>query len=101
MSDNVKADVILVGAGYMAIEYAKVLSGLNRKFITVGRGEESAAKFEQATGFYVKRGGLEKFISANDKFPEYAIVAVGTSELAATCKLLLNCGVKKIPRKSA
>ena len=96
MSDNVKAEVLLVGAGYMAVEYAKVLVGLNRKFVTVGRGEESAKKFEQATGFYAQRGGLEKFISENDKLPEYAIVAVGASELAATCELLLNCGVKKI-----
>ena len=51
MSDNLKIEVLLIGAVYMAVEYAKVLKGLNKKFITVGRGEESAKKFELATGF--------------------------------------------------
>lgn len=96
MSDNVKIDVLLVGAGYMAIEYGKVLKGLNRNFITVGRGEESAKKFEQATGFYAQRGGLEKFIAESDSLPDYAIIAVGVNELASTCAAALKCGVKKI-----
>lgn len=96
MSDNIKSDVLLVGAGYMAIEYAKVLKGLNRKFITVGRGEESARNFEKETGFPVQRGGLEKFVATNDNLPSRAIIAVGVKDLAENCATALKCGVKEI-----
>ena len=96
MSDNLKIEVLLIGAGYMAVEYAKVLKGLNKKFITVGRGEESAKKFELATGFQAQRGGLEKFIENNDSLPPSAIIAVGVNELFATCASALKCGIKNI-----
>ena len=97
MSNNVKNDVLLVGAGYMAVEYAKVLSSLNRNFIVVGRGEQSAQNFEQKiSGSRVHRGGLDKFLLMNDNLPSYAIVAVNLEQLTPTCTLLLKSGVKNI-----
>lgn len=96
MSDNMNAQVLLVGAGGMAVDYAKVLKGLNRTFIVVGRGEESARKFEEKTGVDVRRGGLEKFLASSDRLPSNAIVAVGVPQLASTCAALLKSGVKNI-----
>ena len=97
MPDNLKnVDVLLIGAGYMAVEYAKVLKDLNRKFIVVGRGEESAKKFEEKTGIQVHRGGLNDFISTHDTLPSYAIIAVNAPNLAEACLSLLQCGVKNI-----
>ena len=96
MSNNLNVDVLLVGAGYMSTEYAKTLRALKRNFLTVGRGEESAKNFEQVTGFYAYRGGLEKFIDNSDSLPKYAIVAVGVENLASTCASLLKSGVKNI-----
>ncbi len=96
MSDNLKAEVMLVGAGGMAIDYAKVLKGLHRNFVVVGRGEDSARKFEEKTGVEVRRGGLEKFLASADRLPPYAIIAVNVPQLASTCEALLKSGVKNI-----
>lgn len=96
MSDNLKSEVLLVGAGNIAVDYAKVLKDLKREFIVVGRGEQSAKNFEQATDIPVHRGGLDKFISENDALPNYAIVAVTEELLASTCITLLKNGVKNV-----
>lgn len=89
-------EVLLVGAGYMAKEYAKVLHGLKKSFVVVGRGEESAKKFEQETGEAVVRGGLAPFIAGQEALPPYAIVAVGIHELHESTMALLQAGVKHI-----
>lgn len=89
-------DVLLVGAGYMAREYAKVLQGLKNSFVVVGRGEESARKFEQGTGESVVQGGLSAFIAGQTAIPSHAIVAVGIKELYKNAMTLLQAGVKHI-----
>lgn len=89
-------DVLLVGAGYMAKEYVKVLHGLEKSFVVVGRGEESARRFEQEIGTTVVRGGLSSFIAEQEALPSYAIVAVGAHELYETTMALLQAGVKHI-----
>ena len=96
MSDNMKVDVMLIGAGGMASDYAKVLNGLHRNFIVIGRGEDSARKFEEKTGVEVRRGGLEKFLASIERLPEHAIIAVGVDQLSSTCATLLKSGVKNI-----
>ena len=52
----------IIGAGGIAIEYAKVLKALNREFVVIGRGSESATKFKEAIGVEPIVGGLEKFL---------------------------------------
>ena len=44
MSDNVK--VLLVGVGYMGLEYYKVLRAMKCEVFAIGRGKESAEKFQ-------------------------------------------------------
>ena len=86
----------LVGAGYMAIEYAKVLDALKREFVTIGRGDSSADYFRKATGHHVERGGLDVWLEKSTVLPESAIISVGIEELAHTSVKLVKRGVKRI-----
>lgn len=85
----------LIGSGPMAQDYAKVLKFLNEDFLVIGRGEDSAQRFEEATGIPVQTGGLAKSLSANE-VPDVAIVAVGVEQLAPTTKLLIQAGTRRI-----
>ena len=91
-SDN---SIWLIGAGGMSQEYAKVLRGLNKDFIVIGRGEDSAKKFEENTNCHVIRGGVD---TALEKYPlpSSAIVSVGVADLAITSSKLIKAGVKRI-----
>lgn len=89
-------DVWLIGAGYMACEYCKVLQNLDVQLTVIGRGSESAQKFEQDTGYTVIRGGVENFVIDSDKIAEYAIVAVYPMALKDTAICLIEKGVKHI-----
>jgi len=94
MSDNVK--VLVVGAGYMAKEYCKVLQAQNVEPIVVGRGVESARAFEEEMGIPVITGGLDVAFESLQEFPECAIVAVDVAQHSETAIKLLNQGVKRI-----
>ncbi|XP_077997683.1 uncharacterized protein LOC144450820 isoform X2 [Glandiceps talaboti] len=97
MSDKV---VWLVGAGVHAGEYAKVLTDLNVKYEVIGRGAESAAKFEEKTGHSVHQGGLDPFLASNtiskDKNDVVAIVTVTIPNLATCTIQLIQHGVNTI-----
>jgi predicted dehydrogenase len=95
MPDNVK-DVILVGAGIMAQDYAKVLSSQNYTFTVIGRSLASAAIFKEQTGVDVITGGLKEYLKGKSALPDIAIVAVGVEQLAVTTTMLLERGVKRI-----
>ncbi len=90
------ANIWIIGAGGIAIEYSKVLKALNKEFITIGRGHEKAQAFYEATGVKPIEGGLDTYIQTNPVIAEYAIVAVNVEYLAATTISLMKCGVKKI-----
>lgn len=94
MSNNIK--VCLIGAGYMAKEYYKVLSDMNIETIVIGRGKNSAAIFEQEMNHKVFVGGIEGAIKEIKIIPKNAIIAVGVEELKETTLKLLKAGVKNI-----
>lgn len=94
MSDNIK--VLVVGAGYMAKEYCKVLQALQREPMVIGRSESRAAQFEEEMGIPVLSGGIEKNISEIGEIPKYAIVAVDLEQLAPVTQILLNNGIRNI-----
>lgn len=85
----------LIGAGGMARDYARVLQGLNLSYEVIGRGTDSAVKFEANTSKSVRTGGLADALRA-DKAPEKAIVAVGIEQLAPITTELILAGVKRI-----
>lgn len=89
--------ILLVGAGPMAAEYAKVLAAENISFETVGRGDVSARAFTERTGRPVTTGGLSARLTRDAApLPGTAIVAVGPEALAETALFLLSRGVKRI-----
>jgi predicted dehydrogenase len=89
-------NIWLIGAGGMAQEYIKVLKGLNKEFVVVGRGEDTAKKCEETTGCKVQTGGLSEFLATNPESCSHAIVAVGVERLYETTKQLLEYGVKNV-----
>lgn len=88
--------VLLVGAGPMAIEYAKVLKTLSANMIVVGRGPASAATFKKAAGITVHEGGLEAWLKQHADLPAHAMVAVGERSIGSTTLALLDRGVRNI-----
>lgn len=88
--------VLLVGVGYMGIEFAKVFKAMKVNFIAVGRGEKSAAEFEKEIGIKAVTGGLEKYLKENNTVPKTAIVAISEEQLGSATIKLLNFGIKNI-----
>jgi predicted dehydrogenase len=86
----------LIGAGGMALDYAKVLKAQSLPLIVVGRGTQSAAKFEDLSGISVFRGGIREFVKSSPDLPSSAIVSVGIEELKNVTTQLLNYGIKRI-----
>lgn len=87
---------MLVGAGQMATEYAKVLLALKTHFITIGRGEESVKQFQIETSLKAEQGGIENWIQKSNYIPKIAIVTVDIENLEKTAEILIKQGVKKV-----
>lgn len=86
----------LIGAGTMAANYAKVLESLKYDFITIGRGESSAKKFQELTGRKVVSGGMEQYLEMKPQIPTHAIVCVNVESLFSIATELLEYGIKSI-----
>lgn len=90
------AKIWLIGAGSIAIEYTKVLTSLQKEFVTIGRGHNSAVAYKEATGVKAVEGGLDAFINTQPEIADFAIVAVNVEYLGTTTISLMKCGVKNI-----
>ena len=66
----------LVGAGGMALEYAKVLKALNVKYCVIGRSKQSTQKFNSIIKKDVFEGGLSKFLKTSPSLPNKVINCV-------------------------
>lgn len=88
-------EVLLVGAGYMAAEYAKVLKAQNTPVIALCRKDISAQDFKNKTGIETLSGGVEALDSI-DSIPKYAIVAVSAEHLSKVTVELIDRGIKYI-----
>lgn len=88
--------ILIAGAGPMAIEYAKALKKLNYPFLVVGRSQQSATEFEKITGIKVITGGIDKYLNQNKNIPVTAIVAVSEEHLGDVTIKLLKKGAKTI-----
>lgn len=87
--------ILLVGAGYMAKEYAKVLKAMKLSFITVGRSKTSTDAFEKELGTRAESGGLASWLKKN-KVSDKAIVAVTEDQLGTVTRELIKAGCKEI-----
>jgi predicted dehydrogenase len=96
LPDKKYMKIILIGAGYMAKEYAKVLSALNTNWEVSGRSAANAAAFRESfPGITVHEGGLEKLDIISQQYT-HAIVASSVESLYANTISLLDAGVKHI-----
>ncbi|EOS75943.1 hypothetical protein C819_02018 [Lachnospiraceae bacterium 10-1] len=94
MPDNIK--VLLVGAGNMGKEYCNVLRAQQIEPIVIGRGKESAKKFQEELGLPVLTGGINCALKSLNDIPKAAIVAVNVDQLADVTAELLRCGIQRI-----
>ncbi len=90
------ANIWIIGAGGIAIEYSKVLKSMCLDFITIGRGHKNAQVYYEETGVKAIEGGLDSFLQSNPTAAEYAIVAVNIDNLASATIALMRFGVKNI-----
>lgn len=88
--------VLLVGAGPMAREYAKVLEALEIDYTVICRSVNSAEKFKKTFGVTVIDGGLENVFSSLDVEFTHAIIATTLESLEKNTLFLLEKGIKKI-----
>lgn len=86
----------LIGSGPMAKDYIKVLKGLKKEFIVIGRGTESAKKIQDEFQIPVHTGGLESFLSTKPTPCTHAIISVGVEQLYSCAKNLTQYGIKNI-----
>lgn len=91
-----KNEIWLIGAGPMALDYAKVLKALNEKFVIVSRGQVKANELKTILDCEVIVGGIENHIKSCNYIPKYCINSVGIDKLSETTNLLLNAGIKNI-----
>lgn len=86
MSDNLKGKKVwLVGAGPMAVDHAKVLKHVGITPTVIGRGQNSAMRFQETTGIEVKTGGIDEYLKSNQPDPEtFIVIATGTEALLPT-----------------
>jgi len=97
MSNNLNSkNVVLLGAGPMAIAYAKVLKNLGVNFTVVGRSREGIEKFHEQVGITAIPHGVAGWQKKGDIRAEYGIIAVSCEALASTAIGLMDAGVRKI-----
>lgn len=88
---------LLLGAGPMAEEYARILKKLNIPLTVVGRSQTTAAAFEKNTGYNVHCGGYQQYFAdhTNHSFT-HCIVAVSEDELGKATRAAIRSGIKNI-----
>lgn len=87
--------ILLVGTGYMAKEYAKVLKAQKLDFKVVGRSEKSVQNFKKEIDIAAVSGGIEEWLKQN-KALNAAIVAVTEDQLGIVTRNLINAGCKNV-----
>lgn len=95
MSNNIK--VLIVGTGYMATEYYKVLSSMNVEVYVVGRGREKAERFKidnSCENTYW--GGVDALDKNIINSITHAIIAVTVSQLKKVTMEVINLGIKEV-----
>lgn len=88
--------VLIIGAGYIAKEYAIALSKLKiRDVVILGKSEKNLQKFKQFSNFEIIAGGYEANLSKMSK-KDLVIIATPIQELVKTTKKVIENGHKVI-----
>ena len=97
MSNNLNLKkLLLLGAGPMAMDYAKVLKYLDVDFTVIGRSIEGTKKFYNQVGVTAIPHGLSNWKQKSPSRAKCGIIAVSCDALASTAIALMDEGVRKI-----
>ncbi|MGY6663169.1 MAG: Gfo/Idh/MocA family oxidoreductase [Glycocaulis sp.] len=90
------ADILLVGAGPMAVQHFRAARALDMTVAVCGRGEASADAFEAETGVRPGIGPLQSQLEALDTVPARALVAVSVAQLGDATRAVLAAGCERV-----
>ena len=91
-----KKSVLIIGAGYIANQYAIALSNLKIKDVTIlGKTKKNLQKFKEFPNFEIIDGGYEKNLSKIKK-KDLVIIATPIEELMNTTKKVIENGHSRI-----
>ena len=94
--DFSKKSVLIIGAGYIANQYAIALSNLKIKDVTIlGKSKENLQKFKEFPNFEIIDGGYERNLSKIKK-KDLVIIATPIEELMNTTKKVIENGHSRI-----
>jgi predicted dehydrogenase len=94
--DFSKKSVLIIGAGYIANQYAIALSKLKIKNVTIlGKSKENLQKFKEFPNFEIISGGYERNLSKIKK-KDLVIIATPIEELMNTTKKVIENGHSRI-----
>ena len=97
MSNNLNSKkLLLLGAGSMAMDYAKVLKHLDIDFTVIGKSVEGTKNFYNQVGVTAIPHGLSNWKQKNSSRVRSGIIAVNCDALASTAIELMDEGVRKI-----
>lgn len=90
-------DILLIGTGPMALDYAKVLLAQGKIFKVIGRGIQSSLIFEKNCGIKPIIGGIDLYLKNNIlKSNTSCIIATGTEILMPILKKIVLAGANKV-----
>jgi predicted dehydrogenase len=93
---KMKNRILLIGCGYMGIEYSKVLKKMNISFDVVGRGKSSVKNYEKILEKKVISRDLNKFLKSSKLNYQKAIICTDISQLSRICTSVIKSGIKDI-----
>ena len=96
MENNLNKNVILIGPGGIAKDYAKVLKALPINAIALGRNKEKCAIFEKETDLKCSTVSIDDFLKTIDIVNTYFIISVNTENLGEVIRKLINHKAKHI-----
>jgi predicted dehydrogenase len=96
MENYVNKNVVLIGPGGIAKDYAKVLLALKTNAIAIGRNKERCELFEKETGLKCISTPLDAYLKTIDIASTYFIISVNTENLGDVMRDLISKGAKHI-----
>jgi len=96
MENYVNKNVVLVGPGGIAKDYAKVVQALKTNAIAIGRNKERCELFEKETGLKCIATPLDAYLKTIDIASTYFIISVNTENLGDVMRDLISKGAKHI-----
>ncbi|HXB38960.1 MAG TPA: gfo/Idh/MocA family oxidoreductase [Bacteroidia bacterium] len=96
MENYVNKNVVLVGPGGIAKDYAKVMKALQVNGISIGRNKERCTLFEKETGLKCIAIPIEEYVNTIDVADTFFIVSVNTENLGDIIRKLISNKAKHI-----